>query len=86
MYYTYILLSCDGKKTYTGSTSNILRRLEEHNLGKNKFTKSYRPFEIIHIEEFDTINKAIAMEKFYKSTSGRRKIKKFVENKRSIKS
>ena len=78
MYYTYILINQEGNKTYTGSTSNILRRLEEHNAGKNKFTSLYRPFEILHLEEFDSLKKAVEKEKFYKSTTGRRRIKEFL--------
>ncbi len=79
MYFTYILISYDRKKTYTGSTNDVDRRLEEHNSGKNKFTKAFRPFEMLHLDRFDTLREAIQMEKFYKSITGRRRIKGFIE-------
>ncbi|MFH1111847.1 MAG: GIY-YIG nuclease family protein [Patescibacteria group bacterium] len=52
-YYVYILKSSIKERYYIGCTSNILKRLEEHNLGKTKSTKFYRPWKLVYKEEFD---------------------------------
>ena len=79
MYYTYILISKNEKRTYTGSTGDLARRVEEHNAGKVFSTKPYRPYEVLHCEEFLTLKEARGRESFFKSTSGRRQIIQFVK-------
>jgi len=37
---------------YIGSTSDLRRRLEEHNNGKSKSTKSRGPFKLIYYEAY----------------------------------
>lgn len=76
-YYTYILISQSKKKTYTGYTTNLQRRLEEHNAGKVKSSKAYRPYRILYYEEFETVKGAKDKEKYLKSYAGRKKIKEF---------
>ena len=76
MPYTYVLISKSGKKTYTGVTSNLQRRLKEHNLGKDEFSKKFKPFALLFCEEYSSLKEAMVREKFYKSTTGRRELKK----------
>lgn len=76
MWYTYFLLSLKDKKTYTGSTNNIQRRLREHNLGKVKATKNRIPLKLIYFEKFNTKKEARLREKYYKTCAGRKKMKK----------
>jgi len=52
MYYVYIIRSLAKNWHYVGSTSNIEKRLAEHNIGSTPSTKAYAPFELVHIEEF----------------------------------
>ena len=80
MYYTYVLISNDGRRTYTGCTNNLSRRLVEHNFGKVRSTKPFLPFEILLAEEFLTYQEARERERFYKTTSGRRKLKDFIRD------
>ena len=61
---------------YVGMTSDENRRLKEHNSGQVKSTKSKCPWEIIYIEEFDTLAEARKREKYLKSAAGRRFRKK----------
>ncbi len=75
MYYTYILVSKDGRRTYTGVTSDLKRRFEEHNRGKVKSSKPYRPYEVLHYDCYETLAEATSRERFFKSTQGRRKLK-----------
>lgn len=79
MHYTYILISKDGRRTYTGSTSNLEKRIAEHNQGKVKTSKHFRPYELLKAEEFESLKEARARETFYKSTTGRRQLKEIVE-------
>ncbi len=48
---------------YVGSTSNLEKRLEQHNKGEVKSTKGHRPFTLIYTETFLTIDEARAREK-----------------------
>ncbi|MDP2208772.1 MAG: GIY-YIG nuclease family protein, partial [Bacteroidota bacterium] len=43
-HYVYILKSCRDSKRYIGMTTNIERRLVEHNSKKTKSTKGRGPF------------------------------------------
>lgn len=62
MNYTYILKCCDGS-LYTGWTTDLERRLKEHNAGKGaKYTKSRRPVELAYFESFGTREEAMKRE------------------------
>jgi len=78
MFYVYILINETNTGTYTGVTDDIKRRLKEHNLGKVKSSNPYRPYKVIHMETFATLKEARQKEKFYKSTTGRRKLKQIL--------
>ena len=67
MYYLYAISSTKRNYIYVGITSNIERRLNQHNSGYNKTTKSYRPFELIYQEELGTRIEARKREKYFKS-------------------
>jgi putative endonuclease len=75
MYHIYILLNEAGTKTYTGVAIDVDKRLREHNAGRVASSKPHRPYKIIHVESFKTLTEARQREKFYKSTTGRRKLK-----------
>ncbi|OFZ22178.1 MAG: hypothetical protein A3D92_12160 [Bacteroidetes bacterium RIFCSPHIGHO2_02_FULL_44_7] len=75
MYYVYILLNEAKTRTYTGIADDVNKRLALHNAGRVKASQPYRPYKIIHTESFETLKEARQKEKFYKSTTGRRRIK-----------
>jgi putative endonuclease len=68
MYYVYALKSLRRNYIYVGITDNLDRRLNEHNSGRNKTTKPYKPFEILYIEK--VVNREIAREREKKLKSG----------------
>ena len=78
MHYTYILKSVKFIKYYTGYTDNLENRLEKHNNGKSLYSSRYKPWRIIYFEEFASKNDAIKREKYFKSATGRRWLKKNV--------
>jgi len=75
MYHVYILLNEAKTRTYTGVAEDVNARLAVHNAGGVKASRPYRPYKIIHTEAFETLSEARQKEKFYKSTTGRRKLK-----------
>ena len=75
MYYVYVLLNETGTRTYTGVAEDVNERLAEHNAGRVKSSSPYRPYRIIHSEAFETLKEARRKEGFYKSTTGRRRLK-----------
>ena len=54
------------------------KRLLQHNSGMTESIRPYIPFEIIYKEQFATEQEAIAREKYFKSSAGRRYLKKMV--------
>jgi putative endonuclease len=75
MYWTYALQSKSNKYIYVGLTNNLERRFAEHNVGKNRTTKPYRPFVLIYSKEFSTRVEAREAEKKLKSGSGKEFLK-----------
>ena len=52
MYWVYILKSKKNNSLYIGSTSNLERRLKEHNEGKSLSTKKYMPWILVYTEGY----------------------------------
>lgn len=67
MFYVYILKSKVSGKTYIGLTSDLRKRLKEHNSGKSNSTKPYLPFEPIHYEAYKSEQDAKNRESKIKS-------------------
>jgi putative endonuclease len=71
-FYTYVLYSKHHDKIYIGFTSDLETRFVSHNqLAKKGYTVKYRPWQIIHKEEFFTKTDAMKREKELKSANGR---------------
>ena len=71
----YIMTNQYNTVLYTGVTSNIFKRINEH---KEKivggFTSRYNVTKLVHYEEFTTMPEAIAREKQIKGGSRKKKI------------
>jgi putative endonuclease len=52
--YLYLLKSISHNWHYIGSTKNLRARFKEHNLGKVKSTKFYKPFTLIYYEAYSS--------------------------------
>lgn len=66
--YTYVLKSEKDNELYIGSTSDLTRRIKEHNSGKNKSTKSRKPFKLVYCEKFDRLSDARYREYIFKKS------------------
>jgi len=73
--YVYVLKSDKDGRFYVGMTSNLERRIKEHNLGITKSTKGYRPWVLIHKETYLNREAARKREKYHKSGYGKQWLK-----------
>jgi putative endonuclease len=72
MKYVYLLQSkTEPEKHYTGSTTDLRRRLREHNDGKSIHTDKYRLWNLKTFIAFSDGQKADKFETFLKSGNGR---------------
>jgi len=71
-FYVYILENPITQKRYIGYTSNIKRRLEEHNKGKTFTTKFMKPFTLVYFEGCTHSEDAKRREKYLKTHQGRK--------------
>ncbi|MBI3627679.1 MAG: GIY-YIG nuclease family protein [Candidatus Sungbacteria bacterium] len=74
-FYVYILFSITDQKFYTGFTTDLRERLQQHARGEVPSTKLRRPFQLIHYEYFINLEDAKAREVFLKSGFGRNQLK-----------
>ena len=80
MFYTYVLRSKRDGKFYTGYTSDLKNRIEKHNRGQIESTKMRKPFELIYFEAGSDEKDAIRLEKYLKTSWGKRYIKSRLRN------
>ena len=73
MYYLYILKSEIKNWRYIGTTEDLGNRFNEHNAGEVRSTKAYKPFKIIHTEQFTDKTSARKRELFLKKNALARK-------------
>ena len=73
-YYVYIL-RCNDNSLYTGITSDLDRRIMEHNEGKypDAYTFKKRPVTLVYYQDFTEPNQAIYFEKKLKKWSKAKK-------------
>jgi putative endonuclease len=50
----YAIKSSFDNRIYVGFTTNLENRLKEHNQGRTKSTKGYRPWTLIYQEAVET--------------------------------
>ena len=62
MFYMYILKSIRAGKLYIGYTSDLQRRLIEHNSGLAKSTKPYMPYRCVYYEAYRAKQDAVTRE------------------------
>ncbi|MGZ3416047.1 MAG: GIY-YIG nuclease family protein, partial [Isosphaeraceae bacterium] len=53
VYYVYVLKSKRDGQLYIGMTSNLDRRLHQHNTGQTRSIRSRIPFELLFSESFE---------------------------------
>jgi putative endonuclease len=78
MWYVYIV-ECSDKTLYTGITTNLKRRVEEHNDSKlgAKYTKARRPVKLVYKKRFKDKSRASSEEARIKKLDRKEKLKLF---------
>lgn len=76
MSYHLYILKCADETLYTGITTDLERRLEEHNTGKvgAKYTRARRPVELIYSKKFKDRSRASIAEAKIKQLSREEKL------------
>lgn len=80
-HFFYVLL-CSDNSFYGGYTTDLTRRLTEHNKGfgaKYTHPKSRRPVQMIHAEHFSTRSEATKAEAAFKKLPRKQKEKYLLE-------
>ena len=78
MVYVYILQSEKDGGFYIGYTTDLSRRVQQHNAGKTRSLKHRRPLKIVYLEELNTIKEAKLREKQIKSYKGGEAFRKLI--------
>lgn len=76
MFYNYILQSQNHKDLYVGYTTDLRKRLQEHNQGLNRATKPFRPWKLIYYEACLNEKDAKRREHYLKTNQGQRLLKR----------
>ncbi len=80
MHHVYVLESLKDKSWYIGKTSNIKRRLMEHNSGNSTYTNKKKPWKLIYLESYVNEKDALGREEYLKSGAGRIRLKMQIKN------
>lgn len=80
-WYFYVVL-CSDNSLYAGITTNLKRRLDEHNSKSRgaKYTKTRRPVKLVYQMEFPDRSSASKVEYGFKNLSRKMKIEIINEN------
>ncbi len=76
MFYVYVLESLRGGNLYIGFTSDLKKRLQEHNQGLNSSTRRYGKWRLIYYEAALSKPDAVRRESYLKTTQGGRLLKR----------
>jgi putative endonuclease len=75
MHYVYVLHSEVDGQFYTGCTSDLRQRFQQHNDGKVLSTRDRRPLKLIYYEASLSADDAFRREKYLKTSYGKRYLK-----------
>ena len=79
-FYVYVLRSQADRMFYTGYTSNLEQRMNQHETGQVESTARRRPLSLVYFEACLDRSDATRREKYLKSTWGKRYIKNRLKN------
>ena len=72
MFYVYIIRSvANWGQKYVGYTTDLRKRLNDHNSGKSAHTARFRPWKLETYIAFSDKQKALDFERYLKSGAGR---------------
>lgn len=72
----FYVLECADKSLYAGYTTDLERRVSQHNAGKGaKYTRSRMPVQCIYYETYETKTEAMQKEYWFKQLNRKEKLK-----------
>ncbi|MFZ5835633.1 MAG: GIY-YIG nuclease family protein [Pseudomonadota bacterium] len=72
MHYVYLIRSISHpEQKYAGITTDLKKRLTDHNSGQSKHTAKFIPWELVTYHAFQDKYKAYEFEKYLKTGSGK---------------
>jgi putative endonuclease len=74
-YFVYILFSQKDHLLYIGYSSNLEKRVSDHNNGNTKSTAHRRPLQLIFCEGYLYKEDAMKREGYFKTTAGKKAIR-----------
>ena len=76
MKYSVYILKCADGTLYVGSTTDVKRRVDEHNSSSKgaKYTKARRPVQLMHAEIFENRSEAQKREAVLKKLTRKEKL------------
>lgn len=77
--FVYILKSLKNASYYIGSTSDIDRRIQEHRVGKSKYTGEILPVMLVFSQKFESLVFARKVEYWLKKQKSRKLIEQIIE-------
>ena len=72
MHSTYLLLSHQDMRFYTGCSSDLRKRVREHQAGRVRSTAHRQPLKLIYYEACLSRDDALRRERFLKTGKGKR--------------
>jgi len=78
MFYVYVLVSLKTGRFYIGYTSNLQRRLLEHNTNNTKSLRNKGHYKIVYFEELTSSIDARKREKIIKAYKGGNAFKRLI--------
>jgi len=79
MYYVYAISSLNRNYIYVGISNDPIRRINQHNMGYERTTKPYRPYNLVLIESFPTRMEARIREKYLKTSAGKSYLRNIIK-------
>ena len=72
MFYTYVLQSGSDDKFYTGYTTDLKLRFDQHQKGRVESTKNRLPLKLVYYEACLSQEDALRRERYLKTYNGKR--------------
>ncbi|MFY0688584.1 MAG: GIY-YIG nuclease family protein [Cyclobacteriaceae bacterium] len=79
-FFVYIIQSEKDSTFYIGYTSNLERRITQHNESKSGYTSRKKPWKLVYAEEFSNKSEALIREKFIKKQKNKDFYKKLINS------
>ncbi len=74
--YFFYILRCKDNSLYCGQTTNLKKRVAEHNTSQSRasrYVRSRKPAVLVYFEEYNNLSKALAREREIKKWTKKRK-------------